>query len=112
MKAFRNDLPRDDRRAAVTEVYDYETHEIRALAGGKPPRPLPQPSGDLLIFHTGTPGCRFAARPSGTEPKIKFYLFARTEVNGPDHLHEAKAETASRLDQMARDIEEYVAGVN
>ena len=70
----------------ITDVYDYKTHEIRALNRSEPPRPLPQPSGDLLIFHTERPGTRFAARPSGTEPKIKFYLFARTDVAGPDHL--------------------------
>jgi phosphomannomutase len=64
-----------------------------------------------LIFHTSLPGVRFAARPSGTEPKIKFYLFARTEVRSPAHLPEAKAQTASRLDQMARDIEDYIQGV-
>ena len=108
MKAFRADPPKTIAGIAVTEVYDYQTHEIRDLAGGKPARPLPQPSGDLLLFHTALPGMRFAARPSGTEPKIKFYLFARTEVKGPAHLAEAKAETASRLDRMAQDIEEYV----
>src|SRR4029077_19626760 len=72
---------------------------------------LPEPSGDLLIFHTALPGVRFAARPSGTEPKIKFYLFARTEVKGPAQLAEAKSETSRRLDQMSQDIEQYVTGV-
>ena len=61
-----------------------------------------------MIFHTELPGVRFAARPSGTEPKIKFYLFARTDVKGPTELAAAKAETTRRLDLMTRDIEEYV----
>jgi len=108
MKAVRTNPPRTIAGLAVTEVYDYKDHDIRDLAGSGSPRPLPQPSGDLLIFHTALPGVRFAARPSGTEPKIKFYLFARTNVNGPAHLAKAKAETATRLDRMARDIEEYV----
>jgi phosphoglucomutase/phosphomannomutase len=108
MKAFRSDPPRTLAGLDVTEVQDYLKHEIRDLADHKTNRPLPQPSGDLLIFHTSASGVRFAARPSGTEPKIKFYLFARTEVKGEKHLPEAKAETARRLDRMARDIEEYV----
>ena len=62
----------------MTEVYDYKTHEIRTVDGRRAAARCPQPSGDLLIFHTEAPGTRFAARPSGTEPKIKFYLFART----------------------------------
>ena len=77
----------------------------------EPARPLPQPDGDLLIFHTDRPGTRFAARPSGTEPKIKFYLFARTAVPGPDHLPAAKTETRHRLDQMAGDLEKYLDDV-
>lgn len=108
MKAFRAAPPKTIAGAAVTEVYDYQTHEIRDLTGGGPPRPLPQPSGDVLLFHTAVPGVRFAARPSGTEPKIKFYLFARTEVKGPAHLNEAKAQTALRLDQMVKDLEQYI----
>jgi phosphoglucomutase/phosphomannomutase len=95
----------------LTDVYDYERHQIRALNRSEPPRPLPRPSGDMLIFHTEHTGTRFAARPSGTEPKIKFYLFARTEVGSRDQLAPAKAATARRLDQMAADLEAYVANV-
>jgi phosphoglucomutase/phosphomannomutase len=108
MTAFRTAPPKTIAGLAVTEVCDYQTHEFRDLAHPGRTRPLPEPSGDLLIFHTAQPGVRFAARPSGTEPKIKFYLFARSEVKGPSHLAEAKSQTASRLDQMARDIEEYI----
>jgi phosphoglucomutase len=83
-------------------------HEIRDVATGGPARPLPHPSGDILIFHTEAAGCRFIARPSGTEPKIKFYLFARTEVGGETDLSAAKETTAHRLDRMAADIEQYL----
>ncbi len=108
MKALRDNPPRQIGGLALTEVYDYKTHEIRALNRSAPARPLPQPDGDLLIFHTDRPGTRFAARPSGTEPKIKFYLFARTAVSGPDHLPAAKIETKHRLDRMAGDLEKYL----
>ena len=108
MAAFRSNPPRTVAGLAVTEAYDYKTHEIRPVTAGGDVRPLPEPSGDLVIFHTAAPGVRFAARPSGTEPKIKFYLFARTPVDGPEHLAEAKAETKRRLDAMAADIEQYV----
>ena len=94
---------------ALADVYDYESHEIRAADGST--RPLPEPSGDLLIFHLDEPGTRFAARPSGTEPKIKFYLFARTgteRATGPADLGPIKEQTTARLDRMARDIEKYI----
>lgn len=109
MTAFRSAPPRSVAGLAVTEVHDYGTHEIRPVTAVGDVRPLPYPSGDLLIFQTAAPGTRFAARPSGTEPKIKFYLFARSEVRGPEHLAEAKAETARRLDVMANDIEQFIS---
>ncbi|MGP0066340.1 MAG: phospho-sugar mutase [Isosphaeraceae bacterium] len=108
MAAFRDRPPREMGGLILSEVYDYREHEVRPLGQPGPKRPLPQPSGDLLIFHAARPGCRFAARPSGTEPKIKFYLFARTDVDGPDHLPAAKQETRQLLDGMAADLERYV----
>jgi phosphoglucomutase/phosphomannomutase len=109
MAAFRSAPPKSVGGLTLTEVYDYERHEVRALDGSGATRPLPAPSGDLLIFHTDAPGCRFAARPSGTEPKIKFYLFTRTPVDSPEGLDAAKAESAERLDAMTRDIEQFIA---
>jgi phosphoglucomutase/phosphomannomutase len=108
MKAFREQPPRQIGGFSVKEVYDYKRHEVRVLNRNAPPRPLPRPSGDLLIFHGDRPGIRFAARPSGTEPKIKIYLFARTEVPVPQKLAAAKAETARLLDQMSLDIHKYI----
>ena len=108
MKAFREAPPHTIAGLKVTEVYDYKLHEVRAIDGPAAPRPLPQPDGDLLIFHTGAAGTRFAVRPSGTEPKIKFYLFARTPVDSPDHLSESKAKTKDRLDRMSSDLEHFI----
>ncbi len=111
MAAFRSRPPHRIGGFTIAEVSDYKSHEIRKLSGDAPPTPLPQPSGDLLIFHTDRLGTRFAARPSGTEPKIKFYLFARTDVAGPDQLAAAKRETGGILDQMTADLDQYVEDV-
>jgi len=108
MKAFRTAPPATIAGLPLADVYDYETHEIRKADGTT--LPLPEPSGDLLIFHLGEPGTRFAARPSGTEPKIKFYLFARTETAGADlaSLPQLKAKTQAKLDRIAADLETYI----
>lgn len=111
MKAFRSTPPTTIGGLKITEIYDYKTHEIRNALNPSDIQLLPEPFGDLLIFHTERDGVRFAARPSGTEPKIKFYLFARTDVKNPESLPQAKAETARLLDQMTADIEKYVGGV-
>jgi phosphoglucomutase/phosphomannomutase len=111
MAAFRTNPPKTIGGLKLTEVHDYGEHEIRTIDHSAPPRPLPEPSGDLVIFRTEAAGTRFAARPSGTEPKIKFYLFARTPVDRPEDLTAAKQHTANRLDRMSADIEEYIRGV-
>ncbi len=108
MAAFRELPPLTIAGLKLTEVYDYKSHEIRRVDSTMPPRALLEPSGDLLIFHTEDPGTRFAARPSGTEPKIKFYLFARTPVDGPRNLAASKAKTKDRLDAMTREIEQFI----
>ena len=96
----------------MTEVHDYQAHEIRPIGSDGPTRPLPQPSGDLLIFHTEAEGTRFAVRPSGTEPKIKFYLFARTPTarghRPRDSSPRSRRRPTRRLDQIAADLEQYV----
>jgi phosphomannomutase len=111
MAAFRSKPPKEIGGLNVNDVHDFQEHLIRRADGTT--SPLPRPSGDLLIFHLDAPGCRFAARPSGTEPKIKFYLFARSDTAGVDDLDQLaaiKATTEDRLDRMARDIEQYVKG--
>jgi phosphoglucomutase len=111
MNALRTRPPRQIGGLALTQVHDYKQHEIRRLDRDEQPQAIERPSGDLLIFHTDRPSTGFAARPSGTEPKIKFYLFARTPVRTPDRLPDAKAETGRYLDGMARELEEYLEGV-
>ncbi len=114
MAAFRERPPRSIGGLDAVEVADYKTHEVRSLTGGATSRPLPQPSGDLMIFQLSAAGTRFAVRPSGTEPKIKFYLFARSDTEGVTDraaLAEIKARTEAQLDRMAADLEQYVADV-
>ncbi len=114
MAAFRANPPKAAGGLAVTEVRDYKAHETRHLGGSGKSTPLPAPSGDILIFQTEHPGTRFAIRPSGTEPKIKLYLFARTsteEVSDRDKLAQVKEQTEARLDAIGADLEQFMGEV-
>jgi phosphoglucomutase/phosphomannomutase len=111
MAAFRSKPPKTAGGLVLTEARDYKTHEIRVLDGSGPDRPLPEPSGDVLIFQTEEKGTRFAVRPSGTEPKIKLYLFARTSTEGISDrvaLAEIKSRTAAKLDAITSDLEQFI----
>jgi phosphoglucomutase/phosphomannomutase len=109
MAAFRDDPPKSLAGLQVTEIRDYALHRVRHADGTV--TPLPEPSGDLLIFHLDADGTRVAARPSGTEPKIKFYLFARTDTTGVADraaLAAKKQQTEAMLDAIDKDIEAYI----
>ena len=111
MAAFRVNPPKSAGGLAVKQVSDYKTHEIRSVDGSGPTQPLPEPSGDVLIFQTEAPGTRFAIRPSGTEPKIKLYLFARSSTDGVTDrakLAEIKKKTEATIDAIAGDLEKYM----
>ncbi|MDR2517784.1 MAG: phospho-sugar mutase [Spirochaetaceae bacterium] len=60
------------------------------------------PKSDVLQFYLKD-GTVVSARPSGTEPKIKFYASCRAEV-GPGGLGAAKEEAAEKLAAIKRDI--------
>lgn len=78
--------------ARLTRVEDYKQHEVRSLPDNRVVGQIEQPAGDVLIFDGvaelpgATTGVRIAARPSGTEPKIKFYLFAHPAEGSRDQL--------------------------
>ncbi len=110
MAAFRDQAPTELAGQAVLRVDDYKRHETRTLDGSAATTPLPEPSGDLLMFYLSAPGTRFAVRPSGTEPKLKIYLFARTETQGRslEDLPAIKAETDQTLERLTNDINAYM----
>src|SRR5436309_6883177 len=80
--------------SAVTRVQNFEKEIIRDVDGDEIPKEK------MLIFELADK-TRIAVRGSGTEPKIKYYLFgARLPVNGKlsrEELAEARAEIDRRL---------------
>ena len=63
-----------------------------------------EPRGDMVILDLAEPGTYIAIRPSGTEPKVKFYLFTSVP---PEQLHlldDARRQADERLTRMAADL--------
>lgn len=60
----------------VIQINDYASSEIRNMKDGSVEK-LVIPKSNVLIYHTED-GSKIAARPSGTEPKIKFYISVKT----------------------------------
>jgi len=96
----------DMRENPVTEIhgekvkylYDYQTSVCKDLVRGTS-SVIDLPKSNVLIYETEQ-GTRMAARPSGTEPKIKFYF----SVNGKLENTSQAAQVEEKLDQKIRDI--------
>jgi phosphomannomutase len=69
--------------------------------------PLNAPSGDMVILDLEPPGNYVAVRPSGTEPKIKFYVFAYEPAETLADLETTKRELDDRLTVVAKDLSDY-----
>ena len=75
MKELRENPLTEIAGSPVTRVEDYKTSTVRNLQDGTSGE-IDIPKSNVLIFYT-TDGSKIAARPSGTEPKIKFYISVR-----------------------------------
>jgi phosphoglucomutase len=82
----------------VSLVSDYQSSIAKNLLNGEV-IPIEIPKSDVLIYHTIN-GTKIAARPSGTEPKIKFYF----SVNAPLDNIEKAAEVEKILDKKIENI--------
>lgn len=76
MKGLHANPPKDVMKIAVTEVQDYATGFITHADGTKEPIALPKAEVVKLLLSNGS---WIAIRPSGTEPKCKFYVEAVAE---------------------------------
>ena len=111
MLALREKTPGSLGDIHFDTAFDYQRHEVRSLPANTIKAPLPEPSGDLLILEGRTEHCRvtLAGRPSGTEPKIKFYLFANASKNLP--LAEAKSAAQGCLADLEAALKHWLTSV-
>jgi phosphoglucomutase len=81
----------------VTNIRNFETDEIKDVEGDR----IPKEKMSIFELEDGT---RIAERPSGTEPKIKYYLFAQRQPKkqkfGSTELERIKTDTEERLDRL------------
>jgi phosphoglucomutase/phosphomannomutase len=88
----------------VTAIRDYLSERATTFDGKIAPSITGVPPSDLLIFHLEPAGNHVAVRPSGTEPKLKFYLFAYDPPASSIDLPETKRRLTKRLDGLEADL--------
>ena len=79
MDNFRSNPPREINGSPVVKMMDYKNRVATDLGNGTT-TPITLPKSDVLQFFT-TDGTKVTVRPSGTEPKIKFYFGVKEKLS-------------------------------
>ncbi|EIQ01777.1 phosphomannomutase [Opitutaceae bacterium TAV1] len=98
LDTYRSSPPKAFGDVAVTKFQDFGREVIKDADD----EAIPQQ--DLYIVSLAN-GYSFAARGSGTEPKMKFYLFAHAKVSDAGALEKVKADVKAELDRVKALIE-------
>ncbi|RZJ73663.1 phospho-sugar mutase [Flavobacterium sp.] len=86
----------------VVCVEDYQSSISKNLMDDTE-EPISIPKSDVLIYYTED-GSKIAARPSGTEPKIKFYFSVKTEIDSVDDIPAAEKALDQKIKNIVRDL--------
>ena len=88
--------------ANVVIVDDYNTSTSKNLATGEVTQ-IDIPKSNVLIYTTED-GTRMAARPSGTEPKIKFYFSINTRLDSAENFKKVDKELDARIERILTEL--------
>jgi phosphoglucomutase/phosphomannomutase len=80
---------------------------VRAVPVASHAKPLAGPRGNMVFLDLETEGNCVAVRPSGTEPKVKIYLFAHDPPAAGVNLEATKTAQAQRLQALAADFKTF-----
>ncbi len=88
--------------ANVVKVDDYNSSTSKNLFTGEVTE-IDIPKSNVLIY-TAEDGTRMAARPSGTEPKIKFYFSINTKLDAAENFKKVDMEMEARIDEILKEL--------
>jgi len=103
MEKFRNNPPATLGGAKVVTLKDYELGTETDLLSGEKTQ-LELPKSDVLQFITAD-GSIVSARPSGTEPKIKFYCSVNAPLKDKESFKETDARLGDKVKAIMKDLE-------
>jgi len=86
----------------VTFVNDYDASTEKNMSTGEV-KIMNLPKSNVLIYHTED-GTKVAARPSGTEPKIKFYFSVQSKLDSVENAIEKEQELDAKIDRIIKEM--------
>jgi phosphoglucomutase len=102
MESFRSNPPKVLGGVGVTTLLDYQLQTGTNLADGST-FTIDLPKSNVLQFVLED-GSKVSARPSGTEPKIKFYFSVNVPLDSAENYDKVKAGLDARIQSMITDM--------
>lgn len=103
MRDLRAQPPKQIAGQNVVLIEDYKTGERTNKDLGTTEK-MDIPSANVLIFYLQD-GTKIAARPSGTEPKIKFYISAKAPLDKPENYGKVQDALNLKIEQILTDLQ-------
>ena len=103
MKNYRENPPKELAGSKVRIVKDYLDLNCRDLDTGKLEKMNFPTTSNVLQFITEA-GDKISIRPSGTEPKIKFYIEVRADMPSKDKYEETVVLAEQKIDRILKDL--------
>jgi phosphoglucomutase len=98
MEGFRNNPPKEIAGSKVKLMNDFELRQATEIASGKITL-IALPKSDVLQFFLED-GTKISMRPSGTEPKIKFYFSVRADLANTADFKKTEAKLDERIEEI------------
>lgn len=102
METFRSNPPKTLDGIAVDELLDYELQVGKNLSTGTTWK-IDLPKSNVLQFAMSD-GTKISARPSGTEPKIKFYFSVNARLENIALLDETEKKLDEKIERIAKEM--------
>ncbi len=103
MREFRANPPKAIGGSPITIIKDYDTLSLTDVAAGTVSK-LDMPVTSNVLQYFTADGTKISVRPSGTEPKIKFYIEVKGHMDTPADYDKAIAEADNKIETVKKDL--------
>ena len=99
MKKFRQEPPTHLADSRITEIYDYSSLKGYWVDKGET-FTLDMPTTSNVLQYRTESGSKLSIRPSGTEPKIKFYVELHAPVQSEEDIDRLREESKQKVEEI------------
>lgn len=103
MKEFRENPPKELGGSPVVVIKDYSDLNKKDLLTGKTEKMDFPATSNVLQYFTAD-GTKVSIRPSGTEPKIKFYMEVKGTLERPEDYDAVTAKAAAKIQGIKKEL--------